>query len=157
VADPVSYLDLEGFKGLTVMPEADVTALEAKSQGFIAKRLALNSARINMRLRKRYAVPFQQPYPQAVIAWLVAIVTPEAYERRGWNTSDEQADAIREDRKTAIEELKEAADSETGLFDLPLREDTTEDGITRGGPLGYSESDPYAWTDVQAEASDERW
>ena len=52
----------------------------------------------------------------------------------------------------AREQMKEAADSEIGLYDLPLLNDVTTDGISKGGPLGYSEQSPYSWTDEQADA-----
>lgn len=145
-----SYLDLDEFKARTVMPSEDVEELELRSPGYVLKRLEVWTSRINARLRKRYAVPFGAPIAEIVLGWLADIVTVEAYLRRGWNSADEQAADIKEARETALAEIKEAASSETGLFDLPLRQNTTETGISRGGPLAYSEASPYAWTDIQA-------
>lgn len=135
------------------MPSEDVDELEARRPGFIAQRLEIGTSRINGRLRKRYAAPFASPVPEIVLGWLDAVVTLEAYIARGWNPSDEQSKQISDAAAQAFADLKEAADSEIGLFDLPLREDTTAEGISRGGPLGYSESDPYTWTDLQREAA----
>lgn len=135
------------------MPAEDVEYLEETCSGFIVARLAVGTGRIYGRLRKRYAVPFEGPPPEIVIGWLVAIVQAEAYLKRGINpASDEHFKSIDEERTRAFEEMKEAADAEVGLFDIPLRENTTDDGVTLGGPLGYSEASPYDWTDVQAEA-----
>lgn len=147
-----SYLDLDGFKARTVMPSEDVDDLESRFEGWIGQRLIVGTSRINGRMRKRYAAPFQSPVPEIVLGWLVAIVTVEAYQKRGWDPSDAQSKQIVDEAGRAFEELKEAADGDEGLFDLPLRQDTTADGIARGGPLGYSEQDPYTWTRRQAEA-----
>jgi len=144
------YLDVNGFKLRTSMPPDDVDALEAKAQGFLLSRLVVGTSKINARLAKRYATPFTVPVPEIVLGWLTNIVTVEAYRKRGINPSDEQNEQIETDRLEALAELKEAADSENGLFDLPLREDLTASGISRGGPLVYSESSPYTWTREQA-------
>lgn len=145
-------LSVSGFKARSIMPSADVDALETQEPGFLDAQLSMVTDRINSQLRKRYAVPFESPVPEIFLGWLTAIVTPLAYRKRGWNPSDEQSQAIEQDRKDALAEVQLAADSEIGLFDLPLRETTGESGISRGGPLGYSEASPYDWTDVQAEA-----
>lgn len=134
------------------MPAADVDELEAQRPGFLRKRLAYHSSRINARCRKRYAAPFADPPPELVLGWLVDVTTLDAYQARGWNPSDEQSVLVKEAAERAETETKEAADGEAGLFDLPLREDTTAEGVSRGGPLGYVEASPYTWTDVQAEA-----
>lgn len=136
----------------TVMPAEDVAYLESAFAGFLAARLAANTSRIYARLRKRYAVPFSAPVPEVALDWLTKITTVEAYQKRGWNTSDEQSKDIAGAAATAFEEIKEAADAEGGLFDLPLREDTTEEGVNKGGPFVYAEASPHEWLDVQREA-----
>jgi hypothetical protein len=65
--------------------------------------------------------------------------------RLGTSPTDEQAGEIVEDRKAAELEIVQAADSETGLFDLPLRQDTNASGIVKGGASGTSQASPYAW------------
>lgn len=145
-----AYLDLAGFKSLTVMPSGDVDAIEAAAPGWILANLTSFSERIDARLRKRYAVPFGAPYPEIVKSWLTRLVTLRAYLRRGVDPADPQFSAIKEDALEAEKELLEAANSETGLFDLPLLATSSTSAIARGAPLGYAESDPYAWTDVQA-------
>lgn len=147
-----SYLDLAEFKTRTVMPADDVDEVEMRAPGFLLARLEVWTSRINARLRKRYAVPFAAPIPEIALGWLAAFVTVEAYQKRGWNPSDEQSAQIKADRDECAVELKEAADAANGLFDLPLRQNTTETGIAKGGPLAYSEASPYEWADVQAEA-----
>lgn len=145
-----SYTDITGFRNLTVMPSELVDAVESIAAGWIDAQLAYWSAQIDTRLTKRYNTPFQSPYPVALVGWLVRIVTHRAYLRLGVKTSDEQYESIKQDAQDAWSEIKEAADSNTGLFDLPLRADVDKSGIRKGGPLYYSEQSPYVWADQQA-------
>jgi hypothetical protein len=144
-----AYLTRAAFKLLTVMPAVDVDALETEASGWVDAQLALVSARIDSRLRKRYTVPFTSPYPAAVTDWLARLVTLQCYLRRGVDSTDAQFVQIKADADAATAELKEAADAKEGLFELPLRADTDADGVTRGGPLAYSEQSPYVWTNSQ--------
>jgi len=147
-----SYLDIAEFKLHSVMPDEDVDDLEHRYPGFIAKQLDDETTWINGRLKKRYAVPFAAPVPTIVLGWLAKIVTPAVYKKRGWNPSSEQDQDILKDAERAREEVKEAAESEEGLFELPLRQDLAgSSGVQFGGPLGYAEADPYTWTDRQVE------
>ena len=147
-----AYLTLATFKARTVMPAADVDRVEAAATGWIDQKLASRSAAIDARLAKRYDVPFSTPIPEAVLDWLARIVTPDVYFKRGVNPSDEQFAAYKGEADAAWAEIDRAADSVTGLFDLPLRQDTTMTGIARGTPLSYSEASPYTFTDRQREA-----
>jgi hypothetical protein len=147
-----AYLDLNGFKLRSEMPDEDIDLVEQRYPGYIVAKLDEETAWINGRLRKRYAVPFKDPVPTIVLAWLAKIVTPAIYKKRGWNPSSEEDQDILKGAENARAEAKEAADSNEGLFELPLRQDlpgTT--GVQFGGPLGYSEADPYTWTDRQAD------
>jgi len=146
-----AYLTVAEFKTRTVMPGAYVDELESAAPGFLAAMLADQSSWIDDRLRKRYAVPFAAPYPTTVQRWLVRLGTVEAYLRRGWGAQDEQAQMIQAQAGDARDEVREAANSETGLFDLPLRADTTDSGIARSGPLVYSEQSPYVYNDRQVD------
>ncbi len=144
-----NLLDFDGFKARTIMPSEEVDAIELDSSGFINSRITVAESWINSKLRKRYEVPFTAPASEVYLGWVVAIVTPEAYRRRGWDPADAQSSMIEQDRKDAREQVQEAADSKDGLYDLPLRQDDQSSGIKFGGPLGYSETSPYAWTDAQ--------
>lgn len=149
-----SYLTLAEFKARTVMPGADIDALEALAPGFVLARLTIESGSINARLTKGYDVPFAAPTPDIVVGWLVAIVTEQAFRRRGVDPNDPQATEYVRDADRARAELLEAANSETGLFDLPLRQDLpSSSGRSKGGPLGYSETSPYVAFDLQREAA----
>jgi len=145
-----SYLTLAAFRVLSLMPASDVDELEARVPGFIAGQCEVASADIDALLRKRYEAPFSAPYPIKVKAWCARIVTRIAYLKRGIDPNDPQWSAYDEDAKTALAEAKEAADSVTGLYDLPLRADTTTTGLRAPAPLGYTETSPYVQQDVQA-------
>lgn len=160
-----SYLDRDEFAARTIAPTSLVQgdfidptgaftdpvkiAARVAWRAFVDATLIIETSKIDARLRKRYAVPFAAPFSEIVRGWLTAIVTPILYRRRGWDPSDlQQADIIAEADK-ALAELKEAADSNEGLFDLPLRQDNAASAITQGGPYGYAEPGPYDWIDVQ--------
>lgn len=154
-----SYLDVDGLTERTIAPPALVAgehlplgATRTAWTTFVQRSLVSVSSYIDARLRKRYAVPFTSPAPEIVCRWLVAIVTPMLYQRRGWDPSDEQAAAVIAEATAAKEELLEAANSETGLYDLPLRQDNVASAIAAPGPLSYSESSPYGWIDAQDQA-----
>lgn len=151
----MGYLTVAEFKVRTVMPQADVDTLEVSEPGFLQQTLDDWSEEIDSRLAKRYAVPFKTPAPRVVKRWLVSIVSPIAYDKRGWNPQQDQA-AIREDAKTAKEEIKEAAEAEKGLFELPLIAGSEQSGVVRGGPFGYSEISPYVWADIQRANAEDR-
>lgn len=145
-----AYLDIHEFKLESTMSNASIDELEAVAPGFLARKLMTVSASIDARLSKRYAAPFQAPYPLAVVRWLASIVTREAYLKRGIDPNDLVWSSAVEPAATRAEaEVTEAANSEVGLFDLPLRADSSESGISKGGPLGYSEQSPYVWMDRQ--------
>lgn len=146
-----AYLNLESFKSLSVMPTEGLDRIEVITPGWVDAQLEYWSAQIDARLAKRYATPFASPYPIAVLGWLSRIVTIRCYLKRGVDPNDLQFAEIKADADAAWTEIKEAADSNTGLFDLPLRADTTTSGIAKGGTYSYTEASPYVWTDAQGD------
>lgn len=134
------------------MPQADVDQLEAVEPGFLAAVLDENWDLITSRLRKRYDIAaMQADPPKAALRWLTKLTTRDAYDKRGNNpTAASDIQAIYGAAERAETELKEAADSKDGLFDLPLLSTQTSSGVTKGGPLGYAEQSPYTWASLQA-------
>jgi hypothetical protein len=143
------YLTLDEFKGLTVAPSELIDSIELVTPGWTLSQLTYWSNWIDARLRKRYAPPFSDPVPNAVQGWLARLTTVWCYVRRGVDPTDAQFAWISETAKDAELEIKEAAESVEGLFDLPLRQDTTATGITAPATRVYSEASPYVFTDQQ--------
>lgn len=131
------------------MPAADVHQLNELAPAFLDALLREVSSRLDAKLRKRYAVPFKAPVPEIIKGWLVRAATPRAYIRLGIDPSDSQFVALREDEIEVWKEVAEAANAQDGLFDLPLRADTSASGISAMATFGYSEASPYEAFDVQ--------
>jgi len=151
----MGYLTVSEFKSLTIAPAAYVDAIEAAEAGWTLAQLNSLSGWIDGRLRKRYAAPFTAPVPETVRQWLAALVTHVVYLKRGVDPTDREMGNVVAWRDEARAEIKEAADSKDGLFDLPLRADTTTTGIVKGAPLGYAEASPYTWSKLQREAAED--
>lgn len=146
------YLTDAEFRLLTLLPVDVIDEVENRTPGWLTQQLTTVSSRMDARFAKRYAAPFVAPYPTVVQEWLAHIVSWRCYLKRGVNSLDSEATEYKNQHDTAIKEIEEAANSETGLFELPLRQDlATSSGVVRGGPIGYSEQSPYVWTDAQAD------
>lgn len=86
------------------------------------------------------------PVPREVLSWLVSVVTPDVYMKRGSDPSDPGLKLFLDERDAALERLKQASDGKDGLLDLPISEDLGS-AVTTGGVESYSETSPYTWTD----------
>lgn len=161
------YMLTSRFAELSIMPSPDVDAIEALESGWTQRQIDRVGAALDARLAKRYAVPFggepspgQSPLrsdvPEVIEDWITSIVTARAYAKRGVNPSSGDlwfTEMVIGPAKQAAAEILEAANSETGLFDLPLLASVAPAGnATRGGPLAYTERSPYVWTDVERDA-----
>lgn len=144
-----AYLTPTTFRDLTTMPNEHVSAIETMYSGWLAAQLEYWSRWIDAQLAKRYATPFALPYPITVTGWLARLVTHRAYLKRGIDPTDDAYVAVKEDAEAAAREIQEAANSSTGLYELPLIEGSASTGIERGGPFGYSEQSPYVAFDRQ--------
>lgn len=146
----MAYLDKDAFALRTSMPPEHVDDIEDRTPGWIDMQLESWSRWVDMRLGKRYAVPFAAPAPEIVLSWVTWIVTLECYKKRGVDPNDLEMELYRSDHSRAFEEVREAAEAQFGLFALPLSADTSASGIKKGYPRTYSEASPYVWTDEQA-------
>lgn len=145
----MSYLDLAEYKKYSVLPSVDIDDVETVQAGWIDRKLRAVSYAVDARLRKRYSVPFASPYPDQVCDWVARLMDPLTLKKRGVDATDEQFLSIAEDAAMAREEIKEAADANEGLFDLPAVDTADASAISKGAPLGYSEASPYVGGDVQ--------
>lgn len=136
------------YRDRTTIALDNLDFLIATYPGHAERRIAINESRLNARLSKRYAVPFGDPAPEIYIGWVVALTDLDLKLKLGFDPSAQQDALTADAAKAALEDVKEAADSNEGLFDLPLRQDAQgASGITRGGPRAYSDVSPYAWMD----------
>lgn len=148
------YLTTERFKALTLLPGhvlADIEQAPGQSE-WLTEQIKAISNYINTRLAKRYVVPFPDPPPPIVEIWIVAIVSLNAWLKRGVNATDETFREYKEKAEQASAEITEAANSELGLFELPrVGEDgSTSSAVRKGNTLSYSEASPYVGLSVQA-------
>ena len=153
-----SYLTLAQYRSITTLDGSVVDLCTAKGKD--AQRwLDMASAHIRSRLVKRYAVDFVTPgpTPDKIIEWLVLLVDIPVCKCAGVTPEGRVDDWTREDEKRVNDELKEAADAENGMFELPLRntDPTGNSAINKGGPLVASNNTIYGYFDDQASARDE--
>lgn len=147
-----AYVDGDFIRLVGSMPPADIDALEVLYPGVVEGVSKAVSRLFDSKLIKRYAAPFEDPIPEA-LRWNVAhVVVSVLWQKRGYNPGSAQDQIIEKNKAEAFAWLTEAADSEKGLVELPLRQGDPE-AVTKGGPLGYSEASPFVWTDIQAEAA----
>jgi len=145
----MASLTLSDFLLRTTAPRSVVEDVETLEPGWVETRIAAHEGWIHSRLAKRYAVPFAAPVPELVLKWIVSLVTRDVWLRRGRDPLDEGSQAYEADAAEAKQEVLEAANSEGGLFDLPLRQNTSQSGIAFGGTRAYVEASPYVAFDQQ--------
>jgi hypothetical protein len=141
-------LDLYGC-----MPGEDREALEDQYPGITVAVIVGVSGVFDSMLSKRYGAPFETPYPDA-LKWNVAqVVAGRLMLKRGYNPESKQDSEIKEAHDLALQWLKDAADPEKGLVELPVKQinQPGNSAINSGAPLAYSEASPYTWTDRQRE------
>jgi hypothetical protein len=146
-----AYLEIAEFKLRTIMPHASIDRIEnTLAPGWISAQLDASSRWVDMRLAKRYRVPFNLPAPEAVRSWVARMVTARAYLVHGIPASDQQLALVTSDADKAEAEVKEAADGQLGLIDLAPSE-TLDNAVRYGGTRVYSETSPYVQYDRQAD------
>lgn len=143
-----SYLTFAEYKARSRVRDSIIDrAGSAKVEAFLAER----SSKIRARLVKRYAVDFQDPGapPDVLLGWLGALVDRDVQEYVGGVPEGREDEWIVKRADQAEAEIKEAADSETGLFELPLRntDPLGSSAINKGAPivveLGLTVHDVY--------------
>lgn len=148
-----AYVDLAYVKAIGSMPAADIDLVESLYPTTF-DTLALAISRLfDARLGKRYGAPWDAgDVPEVVKLHVAHVVVYFLWKKRGFNPGSAQDELVVADKDAAEAWLKEAADSKDGLIELPLKESTPKvEGVSRGGPLSYTETSPYVWTDRQVE------
>lgn len=145
----MAYLTDATYAARSLLPAAWLTQLAAAhpvtggDPTYITRQLVVVESTINAQLNKRYAVPFENP-PEIVLGWMVALVDWRLLIARGFDgTANDVVEGFSALNTQAREEIALAANARDGLFDLPLAQDSTASGITKGGPAGYREASPF--------------
>lgn len=144
----MAYLTVTEYKTLSLLPTGyidEVAAIAIASPGdWLTAQLNYWSGFIDSRLRKRYPeVPFTSPYPYAVQGWLARLLDKVVQLKRGVDPTDAEMQLIVDQFNAALGEIKEAADGNEGLFDLPKHSNDTGTAISRAPTLSYTEQSPY--------------
>lgn len=133
-----SYLTLAAYKSITTINGSIVDVCAAKGKD-VQRWLDLESGHIRARLVKRYAVDFDDPgpVPDQIIKWLILLVDIPVWKCAGGNPEGREDGWAKADQEQVEAELKEAADSEEGLFELPLRNTDAlgKTAINKGAPI----------------------
>lgn len=141
-----TYLALAAYRSITTIDGSVVDVCTAKGKD-VTRWLELKSAHIRARLVKRYAVDFTDPgpTPDKIIEWLVKLVDIEVWACAGGLPEGREDGWADKDRDRVEAELKEAADSDTGLFELPLRntDPLGNAAINKGGPFVQEYLTPF--------------
>lgn len=149
-----SPLALVAYRSTTTIPGSlvDRCATSGKS---VQTWLDIHWSHIKARLVKRYAVEndFQAgDVPEKIIEWLVILTDIDVWKCVGGvpeGREDGWADA---DRKRVEDELKEAANADTGLFELPLKASDAlgASAVNKGGPHVVSFATGFDYFDALA-------
>jgi len=139
----MAYLTLAEYRLRSRIPGSYIDDLEVAYAGYVDAMVAQVSAAIDARLAKRYAVPFDAPAPIAVQAWVTQIVDLQVWLKRGFDGTTLDGEQYVRASQQAYDEVREAADAKDGLYDLPLRSDTTASGIARTAIRWQSNASPY--------------
>lgn len=121
--------------------------LLAAGQRFVEAQVRIFESKLHDQLRNRYAVPFKNPN-DTVKGWIAVQVTVEVRKKIGVDPNDVMFIEDKEAAKLARDEITAAANSDTGLFELPLLVSVTP--VARGF-RGISDADPAAWKRRQGE------
>jgi len=144
------YLTPATFALRTVAPQSAIDEVTSLYPTWLQVQIDSLASIINARLAKRYAVPFPDPAPEQILSWLTRLVTVQLYFKRGFDPTDVQSAALIADRDTVYAEIKEAADAQAGLFELPLRSDQPQGSAVRSPILFQSDPTPFERIDRQA-------
>jgi hypothetical protein len=150
-----SYLTFAEYKSASLVKDALIALVpQAKVEVWLGQQSAL----IRDRLTKRYAVDFNDPgpVPATITKWLGWLVDYHVVDWTGGNPEGGELDLRKRLWDQAEAEIKEAAESEKGLIELPLRntDPLGVSAINKGGPLVASNNTIYGFFDDQQAARD---
>jgi hypothetical protein len=147
------YVTVQDVMDFGILLQEDIDFLEVRYPGITLRTATKVSGNFDGRLAKRYGVPFVAPFDDGLVDAVAGEVSCRLLYKRGVNPESPQAVRADKAHETAEAWVKEAANSKDGLIELVRTQSNPrgETSISKGGPLGYSETSPYAWIDVQAD------
>jgi len=89
------------------------------------------------------------PVPETFLNWIVDLVSFAVLRKRKPSANDPETQLFEKAAATALEEVEKAANSQTGLYDLPVNDQGDSSAIATTGPIGYTEESPYVSADRQ--------
>lgn len=89
------------------------------------------------------------PVAEIALGWLVSMVDVDVWDRRGANAQDPTIARYVAKVEKAETQIAAAANSQEGLFELPLNDAESASAVQHAGPLSYSEASPYVGADRQ--------
>lgn len=91
------------------------------------------------------------PVPRIIIGWIVDLLNVRVVRKhRAAYANEKGVKDLDEEAARALEQIEEAANGNTGLFDIPVNDDdASNSNQTTGGILAYSESSPFVSADRQ--------
>lgn len=150
----MAYVDRVYVSNVAPIPSAIIQQLESEQPGAFDAICEAISRTFDARLHKRYATPFKEPVPEIIRINVSMVVAYQVWLKVGFNPQSEQDALLKMARDDALEWLKEAANAETGLDELPSREDPAsgdDSAAKRTRPLARTDASPYTWTRRQAD------
>ena len=150
----MAYIDIAYLGLVGTIPHDEITQYSANNPGVVDAICESVSRMFDARLHKRYATPFQEPYPEVLRFHVAQVVSFQLAIKIGFEPGSAKDEQIKAMRDEALAWLKEAADSQAGTVELPpIETPVTGDGtaVSRSRPHAYSESTPYQWARLQAQ------
>lgn len=152
-----SPLLLAAYRSTTTIPGSQVDRCAAQGKN-VQTWLDIHWSHIKARLVKRYAVAndFQDgDVPEKIIEWLVVLTDIDVWKCVGGVPEGREDGWADKDRDRVNEELREAANADAGLFELPLRasDPLGASAVNKGGPIVVSYATGFDYFDALREAT----
>lgn len=149
----MGYGTADDFATRATFPRDQALLLQQRVPGFLQGRIDAYSADIDAQLYAGYETPFvpyeDGTYPLILASWVYAQTAADAWLKLGRASTDEDVVQTLSAAEAAREQIKLAANSETGLYGLPRRQNGPG-GRTKGGVISYTETSPYVGQRRQA-------
>lgn len=151
-----SPLSAASYRSTTTIPGSLVDRC-ASSGKSVQTWLNIHWSHIKTRLVKRYAVTndFQGgDVPEKIVEWLTTLTDIDVWKCVGGIPEGREDGWADKDRERVESELKEAANADEGLFELPTKNSSAlgDSAVNKGGPHVVAYSTAFTYWDAVAAA-----